>query len=64
MLTLNLREKRGSGVKNNLTIIFSDPENLYGHNRSSLSITPLSKSDTPLPTLMVVVLEIDVKLVA
>jgi len=28
----------GSEVKKNLTIVFYDPENLYGHNRLSLSI--------------------------
>jgi len=39
MLTLILKEKGGSGVKNNLTIVFSDPENLCGHNRLPLSIT-------------------------
>jgi len=39
MLTLILRGKGGSGVKRNLTIVFSDPENQYGHNGFSVSIT-------------------------
>jgi len=37
MLPLILRERGGSEVKNILTIIFSDPENVYGHNRLPLS---------------------------
>jgi len=39
MLTLILRGKGGSGVKKNVTNVFSDPENLFGHNRLSLSLT-------------------------
>jgi len=29
----------GSGVKKNVTNVFSDPENLYGRNRLSSSLT-------------------------
>jgi len=35
----NFEGKGGVWVKRNLTIVFSDPENLYGHSRLSLSIT-------------------------
>jgi len=35
----NFEGEGGSGVKSNLTIVFSDPEKLYGHNRFLLSIT-------------------------